>query len=576
MSDPASPTTPTTATMAAPAAQVEPPGGDRFLGLVGLGVMGENLALNVDRNGFSVAVYNRTESRTHAFLDGSAAGTGIHGAFDIPDFVASLARPRRILLMVKAGAPVDAVIAELVPYLEPGDILIDGGNSFFQDTERRTMELAKHGLHFVGMGVSGGEEGALWGPSLMPGGTAEAYAELEPMLVAIAAKTEAGPCVTHVGPGGAGHYVKMVHNGIEYGDMQLIAETYDVMRRALGMKAPEMAEVFRRWNQGKLASFLVEITAEVLDFVDVETGSPLVDLILDEAEQKGTGRWTSQNALELATPVPTIDAAVMARIMSSNKAERVRASRILHGPETGQDGVEATPPLLRPHRLDKARLIKTLEDALYFAKVSSYAQGMALLKAASDTYGYGLDLAEVARIWKGGCIIRAALLDPIREAFADGAEIDNLLLAPHIAETINASMPGCRDAVQVARTFGIPCPAMSAALDYVDTYRQERLPANLVQGQRDFFGAHTYKRLDKPGTFHTVWTPVGSPQEVASAPSTRSLWGEGQGEGDRSPAGGELPPTTDVAKLLSPADQAPEEDATEGERTPEAARKAEF
>ncbi len=586
-SDPAAPTTSATAVAPAPAA--EAPSGDAQLGLVGLGVMGENLARNVDRNGFKVSVYNRTETRTHAFLDGAAAGTGIQGAFDIPAFVASLARPRRILLMVKAGAPVDAVIAELEPYLEPGDILIDGGNSFFPDTERRSKELEARGLRFVGMGVSGGEEGALWGPSLMPGGPAQAYAELEPMLTAIAAKTEAGPCVTHVGPGGAGHYVKMVHNGIEYGDMQLIAETYDVMRRALGMTAPEMAEVFRRWNEGKLASFLVEITAEVLAFVDVETKQPLVDVILDQAEQKGTGRWTSQNALELGTPVPTIDAAVAARSMSSRKAERVRASAVLRGPEhdagavtDGQaaDGVLSTPPLLLEDATDKARLIDALEDALYFAKVSSYAQGMALLRAASDTYGYGLDLAEIARIWKGGCIIRAKLLDPIREAFDGdaGRELDNLLLAPAITETVNASMTGVRTMIQVARARGIPCPAHSAALDYVDTYRQERLPANLIQGQRDYFGAHTYKRTDREGTFHTVWTDVGTAETVESVPSERPLWAGGEGEGDRADLPATMPDAGSsavVGAAVAPAELRGEvEDA--GERAPDTAERSDY
>jgi 6-phosphogluconate dehydrogenase len=559
----------------------EKPQQDADLGLIGLGVMGENLALNVAHNGFQVSVYNRTESRTHAFLDGGAADTTIHGAFDIPTFIATLARPRRILLMVKAGAPVDAVIDEIEPYLDPGDIIIDGGNSFFADTERRSKELAERNLLFVGMGVSGGEEGALWGPSLMPGGPNEAYAELKDMLVAISAKTEAGPCVTHIGPGGAGHYVKMVHNGIEYGDMQLIAESYDVMRRALGMKAPEIADVFERWNEGKLASFLIEITATVLRFIDVETNQPLVDVITDQAEQKGTGRWTSQNALELATPIPTIDAAVLARSMSAMKEQRVRASKVLKGPEhAGVDGAEATPPLLLEDPADKTRIINALEDALYFSKVSSYAQGMALLRAASENYEWNLDLAEIARIWKGGCIIRAKLLNPIREAFSGpkGQELDNLLLAPHITETVNASMAGCRNVVQVARAQGIPCPALSASLDYVDTYRQERLPANLIQGQRDFFGAHTYKRLDKEGTFHTVWTPVGEPEEVASAESHRTPWEEGEGEGDRAPEGGQVPDAAKAHQALATDEHEelradPEE---RGERAPESAEKQDF
>ncbi len=562
-------------------AVAEKPRQDAALGLIGLGVMGENLALNVARNGFQVSVYNRTESRTHAFLGGGAAETTIHGAFEVPAFIAALAKPRRILLMVKAGAPVDAVIDEIELFLDPGDIIIDGGNSFFTDTERRSKELAKRGLRFVGMGVSGGEEGALWGPSLMPGGPDGAYAELEEMLVAISAKTEAGPCVTHIGPGGAGHYVKMVHNGIEYGDMQLIAESYDVMRRALGMKAPEIADVFQRWNEGKLASFLIEITASVLRFIDIETDQPLVDVIADQAEQKGTGRWTSQNALELATPIPTIDAAVLARSMSAMKAQRVRASKVLKGPEhAGVDGAEATPPLLFDEPEDKERIIDALEDALYFSKVSSYAQGMALLRSASETYEWNLDLSEIARIWKGGCIIRAKLLDPIREAFSgpEGQELDNLLMAPHITETVNASMDGCRSAVQVARAQGIPCPALSASLDYVDTYRQERLPANLIQGQRDFFGAHTYKRLDKEGTFHTIWTPIGAPEEVASVESHRTPWSEGEGEGERAPEGGEVPEAAKAHDALTgDQDEQLQTDPEErGERAPESAEKQDF
>ena len=544
------------------------------VGLIGLAVMGENLALNIARNGFPIAVYNRTASRTEEFLRERAEGTGIRGAASVEEFVGALARPRRILLMVKAGAAVDAVIAELVPHLQPGDIVIDGGNSFFQDTERRTKEMAAHGLNFVGMGVSGGEEGALNGPSLMPGGPRESYDLLEPMLTAIAAKTEAGPCVTYIGPGGSGHYVKMVHNGIEYGDMQLIAETYDVMRRALAMTAPEMSEVFARWNEGKLASYLIEVTAAVLAFTDVETGQPLVDVILDQAEQKGTGRWTSQNALELGTPTPTIDAAVAARIMSFKKWQRVAASKVLHGPESPTDGKE--PGGLGPET-DKDGLLTALEDALYFAKVSSYAQGMALLREAGETYHYGLNLAEIARIWKGGCIIRAALLDPIRAAFTEQPDLENLLLSPHIAETLLSSMAGARRVVCVARALGIPCPALSASLDYVDTYRQERLPANLVQAQRDFFGAHTYKRLDKEGTFHTVWTPIGPPETVASEPSRREIWAEGQGEGDRSPVGGAAPAGAEAAVAAAASDEDLSGDPdSEGERSPDAAVKAEY
>jgi len=543
---------------------------ERHVGVVGLAVMGENLALNIARNGFPLSVYNRTPAKTHAFLAEKAGGTVIHGAMEVADFVASLERPRRILLMVKAGAPVDGVVDELAPYLESGDIVIDGGNSFFHDTERRSKELAAEGLNFVGMGISGGEEGALNGPSLMPGGPPEAYAQLEPMLTAIAAKTEAGPCVTHIGPGGSGHYVKMVHNGIEYGDMQLIAETYDVMRRALGLEAAEMSEIFARWNEGKLASYLIEVTAAVLAFVDADSDRALVDMILDQAEQKGTGRWTSQNALELGTPTPTIDAAVGARIMSSKKEQRIAASSILHGPESN-----GARPALGAGEVDNTRLIDALEDALYFAKVSSYAQGMALLSAASETYDYTLNLAEIARIWKGGCIIRADLLDPIRSAFGDQPDLTNLLLAPHIAETVNASMAGARHAIRVARALGVPCPALSASLDYVDTYRQERLPANLTQAQRDFFGAHTYKRIDREGVFHTVWTPMGPPEAVASEPSERETWAGGHGEGDRSPRTGAVPEGT---RMPTPTidDELRGDPDSEGERSPQAHEKGDY
>jgi 6-phosphogluconate dehydrogenase len=476
----------------------------RHVGVVGLAVMGENLALNIARNGFPIAVYNRTAGRTQEFMEQRAPGYDVQPAFTIPEFVASMERPRRIIILVKAGPPVDAVIEELAEFLEDGDILVDGGNSFFVDTERRSKEAAGRPYHFVGMGVSGGEEGALWGPSLMPGGPEDAYAILEPMLVAISAKTESGPCVTYIGPGGAGHYVKMVHNGIEYGDMQLIAETYDIMHGALGLSAQQMSEIFARWNEGKLLSFLIETTAKVLAFVDPDTNQPLVDLILDTAEQKGTGRWTSQNALDLGTPIPVIDAAVFARSISSMKEKRVAASKILTGPIVRGD---ATPGF------ETEAMIDALEDALYFAKISSYAQGMALLRAASIAYEYHLNLSELARIWKGGCIIRAALLDPIRAVFADDPDLDNLLLAPALSEIANTTSGAAREAVRLARALGIPVPALSAALDYVDSYRQERLPANLIQALRDYFGAHTYKRIDKPGTFHTDW-PTGVTMEI--------------------------------------------------------------
>ncbi|MEZ4532829.1 MAG: NADP-dependent phosphogluconate dehydrogenase [Thermomicrobiales bacterium] len=410
-------------------------GAYRHTGVIGLAVMGENLALNIERNGYPIAVYNRTWSRTQDFLADRAVGLDVVGAESIAAFVEALAKPRRIIIMVKAGAPVDAVLAELSEFVDPDDIVIDGGNSLFTDTERRSIEWEGK-FRFVGMGISGGEEGALWGPALMPGGPKDAYSILEPMLVDISAKSKAGPCVSYIGPGGAGHYVKMVHNGIEYGDMQLIAETYDIMRRALGMSAAEIGKVFERWNTGKLESFLIEITGQVLAVTDAVDGVALVDRILDTAEQKGTGRWTSQNALDLGTPIPTIDAAVGARMMSSRKEERVAASARLTG------------PVIEPITGDAARneLIDHLENALYFAKISSYAQGMALLQAASATYGWGLHLSEIARIWMAGCIIRAELLDPIRAAFKDDPTLVNLLLAPHHerGQRVRSVGPRCR------------------------------------------------------------------------------------------------------------------------------------
>jgi len=474
--------------------------GGRHVGVVGLAVMGENLALNIERNGFAPVVYNRTTARTEEFLADRAKGKDIVGATTIEEFVSALERPRRIILLVKAGDPVDAVIAELTPFLEEGDIVIDGGNSLFTDTERRSRELAGKGFHFIGMGVSGGEEGALWGPSLMPGGPRESWDALEPMLTAIAAKSSTGACVTYIGPGGSGHYVKMVHNGIEYGDMELIAETYDVMRRALGMTATEIADVFERWNTGKLESFLIEITGKVLKHVDPLTNKPLVDIILDKAAQKGTGRWTSQNGFELGTPIPVIDAAVIARSLSSFKDLRIEASKILTGP--GSSGTPA------PDAPDRQRLIDALEDALYVAKITSYAQGMALMATASEYYNWDLNLSEIARIWTAGCIIRAELLHPIMDAFKEEPGLRNLLMSPYFTDAVNAGGPHLRHVLRTAIDFGIPMPAMSAAINYIDTLRQEKLPADLIQGLRDYFGAHTYERIDRAGTFHTEWMEI--------------------------------------------------------------------
>jgi 6-phosphogluconate dehydrogenase len=463
------------------------------IGVVGLGVMGSNLALNMERNGFRVAGYDRDSAKAAAFLSGPAAGKRVEAADSPRALMAALARPRRILLMVPAGAPVDDAIAHLKADLEPGDILVDGGNSFFLDTERRTRALATAGLLFVGTGVSGGEEGALWGPSIMPGGPPEAWTALSPILRAIAAKAEDGePCVEHLGPGGAGHYVKMVHNGIEYGDMQLIAETYDLLSRGLGMTAGEIAEVMVRWNEGELRSYLVEITAKVLARTDPESGKPLVDVILDEAAHKGTGKWASQNAFDVGAPIPTINAAVEARLLSALKPQRVRASRVLRGPAPAYRG-------------DRARLIDAAREALWASKVTSYAQGLGLMTAASKEYGWNLRMEQIAKIWRAGCIIRATLLGDIMAAYRRDPSLDNLLLDPAFSEPMGEKQESWRLVVGTAVNLGIPVPAMSASLAYYDAYRSERLPANLTQGQRDFFGAHTYRRVDRPGSFHTEW-----------------------------------------------------------------------
>ena len=471
--------------------------GKSHIGVIGLAVMGENLALNIARNGFAPVVYNRTTAVTETFMAGRGQGTGITAAATIQELVNSLETPRRIIMMVKAGAPVDAVKDELAPLLEPGDIVIDGGNSLYTDTERRAAEYEAQGLNFVGMGVSGGEEGALWGPSLMPGGPEAAWNALKPVLEAIAAKSDSGPCVTHIGPGGSGHYVKMVHNGIEYGDMQLIAETYDILRHSLKLSAPEIGKVFETWNKGKLSSFLIEITAIVLQYVDEDTNQPLVDLIRDQAAQKGTGRWTSISSYELGTPIPVIDAAVTARSLSSFADDRAQAASVLHGPTDVPD--------LSDRRQD---VIDQLEDALYVAKVISYAQGMSLLRTASETYNWNLHLSELARIWKAGCIIRARLLDPIMNAFADDPDLRNLLLSPYFQDDVNAGVGNLRAVLTVAIGSGVPTPAYSAALNYFDTIRDTHLPANLIQELRDYFGAHTFERTDKPGTFHIEWMTV--------------------------------------------------------------------
>ena len=461
------------------------------IGLIGLAVMGQNLVLNMADHGFCVAVYNRTAARTEAFMREKAGDRSIVATYELKDLVAALKRPRVVMLMVKAGWPVDAFIEKLVPLLEPGDIIIDGGNSYFKDTERRHDELAEKGIHFLGVGISGGEMGARYGPSIMPGGPKEAYERVRPIFEAIAAKVDGEPCVTYIGPRGAGHYVKMVHNGIEYGDMQLIAESYDIMHRGLGLNAEQLHHIFARWNQGVLSSYLIEITADIFTHKDDITGKPLVDVILDVAEQKGTGLWTTQEGLNLMVPTPTINAAVEARIISMYKEERERASQVLPGPK---EKVWA-----------RNTFVDFIGDALYAAKICSYAQGFALLRKASQTYEYNLNYGEIARIWRGGCIIRARFLDDIRRAFADEPDLPNLLLAPFFRDALAQRHGALRRVVQTAAAMGIPTPAMSASLAYYDSYRSARLPANLIQAQRDYFGAHTYKRIDMEGTFHTEW-----------------------------------------------------------------------
>ncbi|MDR3611959.1 MAG: NADP-dependent phosphogluconate dehydrogenase [Candidatus Obscuribacterales bacterium] len=469
------------------------------VGLIGLGVMGENLILNIERNGYTVAVYNRTTAKVDEFIAGRGKGKKFIGCDDPKTFIESIERPRKIVLLVKAGEAVDATINGFKQYLDKGDIIIDGGNSHFTDTMRREKQYAEEGFKFIGSGVSGGEEGALWGPSLMPGGDKEAYNEIKPIWEAIAAKVNDGPCVTYLGPNGAGHYVKMVHNGIEYGDMQLIAEVYDILRKALGMSASQIADLFEEWNKGILDSYLIEITSKVLSVIDPETGKPLVDLIKDKAGQKGTGKWTSQSALDLGIAIPTIDAALTARMLSALKDERMVAAKKLSGPQATVLTGDAA-----------KRLKDSLQDALYASKVCSYAQGMALIKAGSDFYKWDVNLSECARIWKGGCIIRAALLEKIRAAFARQNDVPNLLVDPDFAAFMVKAQDNWRYAISTATNQGIAIPALSASLSYYDAYRCEHLPQNLTQAQRDFFGAHTYERVDKPdaGFVHTEWNQL--------------------------------------------------------------------
>jgi len=465
--------------------------------MVGLGVMGQNLALNIAEKGFSCGGYDAWPEPVDKFVAKAAReGVGnVRGFKDVKELVASLRRPRRIILLVKAGEVVDKTIAALLPYLESGDMIVDSGNEYFRNTERRGKELAPKGIRFFGMGVSGGEEGARHGPSMMPGGDRAGYDDMAPILTRVAAQAD-GPCVTYCGPGGAGHYVKMVHNGIEYGDMQLIAEAYDVLKNLGGLTNAELADTFEEWNAGELQSFLIEITANIFRKKDPETGGDLVDLIVDAAAAKGTGKWTVQDAAEVGAAVPTVASSVEARLLSSNREGRLAASKVLSGPKPdgGTLGAE-----------EKKRLIADVRAALYSAKACSYAQGMDLLRKASNLREWGLDLGELARIWKGGCIIRAQFLGRIKEAYDRDPNLSNLLLDPGFQRELAERQGGWRSTVTRAIGAGLPLMTMGGSLGYYDTLRRERLPANLTQAQRDYFGAHTYERLDKPGSFHTEW-----------------------------------------------------------------------
>ena len=491
------------------------------IGLIGLAVMGQNLALNIADHGFNISVYNRTASKTEAFVAANPDTPGsLIGCESLESFIGSLKRPRKIIILVKAGAATDKVIEGLLPLLESGDIVIDGGNARWDDTIRREKALSAQGLHFIGSGVSGGEEGARFGPSLMPGGTEEAWQHLQPIWEAIAAKVNpetgkpiegAAPgkpveggfsCTAYIGPDGAGHYVKMVHNGIEYGDMQMICEAYDLMRQILGLSPPEMGEIFTEWNQGELDSFLIEITADILKQADPSTGKPFVDIVLDTAGQKGTGKWTSVNALDMGTPAPTVAEAVFARCISAVKDERVAASEILNGPQADS------------YSGDPKELVEAIREALYCSKICSYAQGFQLMRDAQKEYGWALDFGMIAQIFRGGCIIRAAFLQKITEAYARDPQLANLLLDPYFKEAIERAQKSWRKVIALASTNGVPTPTFSSALAYYDSYRSARLPQNLLQAQRDYFGAHSYERVDQPrGKFyHIDWPANDRPQ----------------------------------------------------------------
>ena len=462
------------------------------IGVMGMAVMGRNLALNIESRGYTVSIYNRSSEKTDEVLADNP-DSKLVPFYEIETFVASLEKPRRILLMVAAGEATDKTIESLKPYLDKGDILIDGGNTYYPDTIRRNRELSEAGLNFIGTGVSGGEEGALKGPSIMPSGQREAYDMVAPILEKIAARAEDGePCVNYVGPDGAGHYVKMVHNGIEYGDMQLISEAYAILKEGLGLSNDELADVFTEWNEGELDSYLIDITARIFRKRD-ENGEYVVDTILDSAGQKGTGKWTSKSALDLGVPLPLITESVFARFISSLKEERVAASKVLKGPAE------------KPFEGDRAEFIEKVRQALYFSKIASYAQGFAQMRAASDNYNWNLDYGSVAKLFRAGCIIRARFLQKITDAYQDQPALANLLMAPYFSDIADRYQQSLRDVISHAVQNGIPVPTFSSAVAYYDSYRAEKLPANLVQAQRDFFGAHTYKRLDRDGVFHTEW-----------------------------------------------------------------------
>jgi 6-phosphogluconate dehydrogenase len=482
---------------------------DYDIGLIGLAVMGENLVLNMENHGFSVAVFNRTTSKVDAFMGARAKGKNIKGCYTVEELVQSLKRPRKVMLLVKAGKPVDEFINMIAPHLEEGDIIIDGGNSHFPDSIRRTKYVEDKGLLFIGTGVSGGEEGALLGPSIMPGGSEKAWSHVKPIFQAISAKVDDGaPCCEWIGNDGAGHFVKMVHNGIEYGDMQMICEAYWIMKHVLKMSTEEMEPVFTEWNEGELDSYLIEITKDIMGKKDDETGNPMIDMILDTAGQKGTGKWTSQAALDCGVPAPTVAEAVFARAMSAIKEERIFASKSLSGPIPSFSG-------------DKKEFIEKIRKALYASKICSYAQGFQLMRAAADEYNWSLNYGDIALMWRGGCIIRAQFLGKIKEAFDQNSELQNLLLDDYFKDVINNNQSAWREVIAVAVTNGLPVPAFSSALSYYDGYRSEVLPANLLQAQRDYFGAHTYERVDKPRGefFHTNWTGRGG----ATASSTYNV-----------------------------------------------------